>query len=66
MANWCAHQFGEKNIFGAKMRFLEIVFLSVSALEVVVVGGGVDVALVAQELQSVVHVVAAHATSNLK
>ena len=46
--------------------FLEIVFLSVSALEVVVVGGGVDVSFVAQKLQSVVHVVATHSTSNLK
>ena len=38
---------------------------TVGALEVVVVGGGVDVALVAQVLDRVVHVVAAHATSDL-
>ena len=39
---------------------------TVGALEVVVVGGGVDVALVAQELERVVHVVAAHSTSDLR
>ena len=39
--------------------------LSIRAFEVVVIGCGVDVALVAQELDGVVHVMPVHTTTKL-
>jgi hypothetical protein len=45
---------------------LRVSALAVGAFEVVVVGCGVDVALVAQVLERVVHVVAIHTTTDLK
>ena len=40
--------------------------LAVGAFEVVVIDGGVDVALIAQEIDRVVHVATIHAPANLK